>query len=139
MESITLSHVVDAPPSAVRDAIADIEPLMRAAGFDEVQLDGDRLEIAKAVGLLKISLSLRILDEPDATLTYEQVEGIFAEMVTYYDVETTDAGTTVTATTEFALDASLVGPILDATIIKRQRRKELTAQFDYLADVTGGE
>ncbi|QCC52692.1 SRPBCC family protein [Halapricum salinum] len=131
MESITLSHVVDAPPSAVRDAIADVEPFMRAAGFDEVQLDGDRLAIAKAVGLLKISLSLRILDEPDAVLTYEQAEGIFESMITRYTVTDEDDGAEVTVRTEFALDVP-GGSILDATVIKRQRRKEIEGQFDYL-------
>ncbi|PSP27569.1 hypothetical protein BRC65_04980 [Halobacteriales archaeon QH_2_65_14] len=35
-------------------------------------------------------------------------------------------------TTEFALDVEVVGATLDATIIARQRRKELERQFDYL-------
>lgn len=131
MESITLSHVVDAPPSAVREAITDIEPFTRAAGFDEVDLAGDRLEIAKAVGLLKISLSLRLLDDPDAVFAYEQVDGIFESMTTWYRVAETDGGTEVTVETEFALDVP-GGSILDATVIKRQRRKEIEAQFDYL-------
>jgi len=131
MESITLSHVVDAQPSAVREAITDVEPFTRAAGFDEVELDGDRLEIAKAVGLLKISLSLRLLDVPDAVFAYEQIDGVFESMTTRYTIAEVDDGTEVVVQTEFALDVP-GGSILDATVIKRQRRKEIEAQFDYL-------
>jgi carbon monoxide dehydrogenase subunit G len=131
MESIELSRVIDAPKSAVADAISDIEPFTRAAGFDEVSLSGDRLDIAKAVGLLKISLSLRILDEPDTVLAYEQIDGVFETMTTWYTLEETDAGTAVNVRTEFAL-AVPGGSILDATVIKRQRRNEIESQFDYL-------
>jgi len=136
MESITLSHVVDAPPSAVREAITDVEPFTRAAGFDEVELEGDRLDIAKAVGLLKISLSLRLLDDPDAVFAYEQVDGVFESMTTRYTIDETADGTEVTVRTEFALDVP-GGSILDATVIKRQRRKEIEAQFDYLDETLG--
>jgi len=44
----------------------------------------------------------------------------------------TPQGTEVVATIGFALDVGLVGGLLDATIIKRQRRRELNAQFDAL-------
>jgi hypothetical protein len=33
------------------------------------------------------------------------------------------------------LDVSVVGPMLDATVITRQRRRELTAHMDYLEQV----
>lgn len=131
MQSIELSRVVDAPVSRVGDAITDVEPFMRSAGFGEVTHEGDRLDIAKALGLLKISLSLRIVDEPEAVLAYEQVEGVFETMTTAYTLSETSDGTDVTVRTEFALDAP-GGSILDGTIIKRQRRKEIEAQFDYL-------
>jgi carbon monoxide dehydrogenase subunit G len=133
MESIELSRVIDAPKPAVTDAILDVEPFTRAAGFDEVTQSGDRLDIAKAVGLLKISLSLRILDDPDSIFAYEQIDGVFETMTTWYTLEETDAGTAVTVRTEFALDVP-GGSILDATVIKRQRRKEIEGQFDYLEE-----
>jgi hypothetical protein len=50
-----------------------------------------------------------------------------------YVIEEGAEGVTLTATTEFELDRDLVGPILDATVISRQRKRELTRQFDYLA------
>jgi hypothetical protein len=53
-------------------------------------------------------------------------------METRYELLERGGGTEVRATTEFAVDVALVGEILDATVIKRQRRKELEAQFDYL-------
>nr|WP_256335738.1 hypothetical protein [Halopenitus persicus] len=53
-------------------------------------------------------------------------------MTTSYTVTAADGGSEVTATTEFALDVAIVGDVLDATVIKRQRRRELEAQFDWL-------
>lgn len=137
MESITISRTIDAPTSAVRDAVTDIEPFMLAAGFDEVVVDGDGIDILNRVGIATIELSLERVDEPDAVLAYEQRDGIFASMRTVYSLDETAAGTRIDATTEFALDVALVGEMLDATIIKRQRRRELDAQFDHLEAVVG--
>lgn len=131
MKTIELSRVIDAPKDDVRAAIEDVEPFMRAAGFDEVDRDGDSLEIGKAVGLLKISLSLRLLDDPDAVLAYEQLDGIFEAMTTTYALSERDGGTEVSVRTAFELGAP-GGSLLDGTIIKRQRTKEIEAQFEYL-------
>lgn len=132
MESISLSRTIDAPPDEVRPLIEDAEPFMRAAKFDAVTLDGDRLTIENGFAIARIELDLRLVDEPGTVLAYEQVDGIFEEMWTGYEIEATEAGTTVTARTDFALDVDVVGGVLDATVIKRQRTRELEAQFDYL-------
>lgn len=131
MESIEVDRVIDAPAADIRTAMADLEPFMRAAGFDEVTVDGDHLGLAKAVGLLRISLDLEVFDDEESELAYRQVDGVFEDMVTYYYLDERDGATEVRARTEFALDLP-GGSILDATVIKRQRRKELTAQFDHL-------
>jgi hypothetical protein len=136
METVSVSRTFDASPQAVRDEMQAVEPFMVGAGFDEVRRDGERLQIENSVGLLTISLDLRLLDTDD-TLAYEQVDGIFEEMETRYRLEPAADGVTVTATTEFALDVALVGSLLDSTIITRQRRRELTNQFDYLAEAVG--
>ena len=86
------------------------------------------------MGLLRIELSLAVLDRPDAVLAYEQREGIFETMTMAYCLEETPGGTTVTVRTEFALDAAFVGPVFDATVIKRQRRRELESRFDHLRE-----
>lgn len=130
MKSITLTRTIAAPRERVEAEMADLEPFMRAAGFDEVTVEGETMTLAKAVGLLKISLELEIL-ETDAALAYEQREGIFESMRTTYELDEGEAGTTVTVETTFALDAP-GGSLLDATVIKRQRTKEIEAQFDYL-------
>jgi hypothetical protein len=124
MESISLSRTIDAPPDEVRPLIEDAEPFMRAAKFATWSKNG--------FAIARIELDLRIVDEPDTVLAYEQVDGIFEEMWTGYEIEATEAGTTVTARTDFELDVGLVGGVLDATVIKRQRTRELEAQFDYL-------
>lgn len=134
MEQVTVRRSIDATPAALREAITDVEPFMRAAGFDEVAVDGDRIAITNHVGLLTIDLELRRVDDPEAVFAYEQLEGIFESMETRYALAPGDVGTAVTATTEFALDAAFVGPLLDATVVKRQRRAELSAQFDYLEE-----
>ncbi|QSG14130.1 SRPBCC family protein [Halapricum desulfuricans] len=131
METFELQQTVDAPIGDVRAAMLDLEPFMLASGFDEIEIDGDVLEISKALGLLKISLTLRRLDDPESVLAFEQVDGIFESMTTSYSLADRDGQTVVTARTEFALDAP-GGSILDGTVVKRQRRKEITGQFEYL-------
>jgi hypothetical protein len=135
MNTVTMERTVPAPPEAVRAAMADVEAFMRAGRFDDVAVDGDRIHLTNGVGLLTIELELRQVTDGDAAFAYEQVEGIFSTMETRFAVAEAAGGSRVTATTEFALDASLVGPILDATIITRQRRKELEGHFAYLESV----
>lgn len=131
MNSITVSRVVDAPPEKVRELVVDAGPFMRAAGFDDATVEGTALSIQNSVGLATIELECEIVDK-DCVLAYEQREGIFESMETRYELAEHEDGTEITATTEFAVDVALVGELLDATVIKRQRKKELTAQFDYL-------
>jgi carbon monoxide dehydrogenase subunit G len=137
MQSVTLTRTIDAQPAAVVDAMHDLEPFMLAAGFDEVTVDGETIRVANAVGIAEIVLVLELIDDPDGVLAYEQREGIFEEMVTRYSLVETADGTEVTATTEFAMDVAIVGGVLDATVIKRQRRKELAAQLDWLEEECG--
>jgi hypothetical protein len=134
MESVTLSRTFEAPPDAVREAMIDVGPFMKAAGFDEVTVGGKRLEVANQVGITTIELTLRLLENSDSDLAYKQQAGLFEEMRTEYEVSETEGGSEVTATTTFALDVAVVGDFLDSTVIKRQRRKELSAQFDWLEE-----
>ncbi|MFB6184143.1 MAG: SRPBCC family protein [Haloarculaceae archaeon] len=135
MQTVSVTRTIDADRDAVEAAMLDVEPFMEAAGFDAVRLDGDALHIENGVGLATIELDLTIVDREGAVLAYVQDDGIFREMETRYTVADTADGVEVEATTTFAVDIDLVGMLLDATVIKRQRRKELTAQFDYLDDL----
>lgn len=138
MQTVTVSRMIDAPADAVRNAIVDVEPFMRSAGFDDVTVEGDEIRLVNRVGIATIELTLERVDDPDALLAYEQREGIFDSMRTVYHIaDAGTEGTRVEATTDFSLDVALVGDLLDATIIRRQRRKELEAQFDHL-DATLG-
>jgi len=124
--SVAVSRTVPTAPDRVREAIADVETFVRAAGFDEVDLEGDGLRIANTAGMfLEIGLDLELVGRGGAVLAYEQREGIFREMWTAYRAEPADGGTTVTATTEFELDVAFAGPLLDASLVTRQRRAEL--------------
>lgn len=135
MNSVTLSRTTDAPPAAVRESMNRIGPFMRASGFDDVTVDGETVRVANEVGIATIELALELVDRPGADLAYEQREGIFEEMRTTYAVSPAPDGSEVEATTAFALDVAIVGDVLDSTVIERQRRKELTAQFDWLEAV----
>lgn len=137
MESISLSRTIGAPPDEVRALVEDVEPFMRAAGFDAVSVDGDRLTIENGFAIASIQLDLELVDDPEAVLAYQQVDGIFEEMYTAYELAETEVGTKVTARTDFALDVSVVGGFLDGTVIRRQRKQELRKQFDYLEAETG--
>lgn len=138
METVSVSRSLDASREAIETVMADLRTFMAAAGFDEVTVEGEQFTIENSVGLLTIDLRLGLLDS-DAALAYEQVEGIFESMETRYVVEERGGTATVTATTEFAVDARLVGPLLDSTIVARQRRRELRKQFDYLEATIEGE
>lgn len=138
MESVSVSRRIDADPDAIRATMNDAAAFMRAANFDEVTVEDDRISIANAVGFLRIELDLEVVDAPDAAFAYRQVDGIFEEMYTAYDVDGEDGAAEVTCTTEFEVAARFVGPVLDATVVKRQRRREIEAQFDYLEATTAG-
>ncbi|GAA0727355.1 MULTISPECIES: SRPBCC family protein [Halorubrum] len=136
MNSVTLSRTIDAPPTVVRESMNELDQFMRASGFDEVHVDGETVRVANEMGIATIELTLELVDRPDADLAYEQRKGIFEEMRTAYTVTSDPNGSEVVATTEFALDVAIIGDVLDSTIIKRQRRKELTAQVDWLEEGT---
>jgi len=138
MQTISVSSTIAAPAESVRETILDIEPFVRAAGFDEVAVDGERIHVANSVGIADIELELEVVEASDAVLAYEQREGIFEEMRTEYRVTPTDRAVEVAATTSFALDVAVVGGVLDATVIKRQRRRELRAQFEHIEDTVAG-
>jgi hypothetical protein len=102
-----------------------------------VTVDGDAIHLTNRVGIATIELDLEVVDDPTAVLAYEGREGIFESMRTEYHLGDATEGTRVEATTDFALDVALVGDLLDSTIIRRQRRKELDAQFDHLEATLG--
>jgi len=134
MDSVTLSRTIDASPTVVRESMNRLDQFMRASGFDEVHVDGETVRVANEMGIATIELTLELVDRPDADLAYEQRKGIFEEMRTAYTVTSDPNGSEVVATTEFALDVA-IGDVLDSTVIKRQRRTELTAQFDWLEEM----
>jgi len=138
MGSIPLSRTIDVPPAEVRALVADLEPFVRAAGFDDVTVDEDRMAIENRSAIARIELKRRLVDDPEAELAYQQVDGVFEEMYTAYELTAAEAGTKVTATTGFALDPGVVGGVLHATVIKRQRTRELCSQFDHLEAETNG-
>ncbi|EMA08042.1 hypothetical protein C438_02947 [Haloferax denitrificans ATCC 35960] len=114
----------------------DLVPFIRASGFDSVDVDDRDIRVSNKVGPAEITLHLKVVDDADPELAYEQRKGIFEEMRTSYRLEPVPEGVEVTATTEFALDVALIGEFLDSTVISRQRRKELEAQFDHLEEAT---
>jgi carbon monoxide dehydrogenase subunit G len=132
MNTVTLSRSVDAPAETVREAIADLQAFTEAAGFDGVTVEDDVVTITNHVGLLEIQLELVVTRDDPETLVLEQRDGIFESMTTWYTVTGDTESCEVTAETEFGLDVAIVGQVLDATVIKRQRTHELTAQLDWL-------
>lgn len=136
MQRVTVRRTIHAAPSTVRALIADHERFMQAGGFTEASVTGDEIHLRQALGLATIELHLEIVADADAVLAYEQREGIFSHMRTRYEVDAVSEGSQVSATTEFEV-GGVVGSVLDATVVKRKRRQELTNQFDYLEDAAG--
>lgn len=134
MANISRSRVLSADPGTVERAITDdVAAFMRTAGYDSVQLEAGRLELEQTLGLANFSLTLRIVDDSDSVLALEQEAGHFEAMTTNYEVESVNGGTELSARTEFTL-GGVVGSVLDETLVRRQRGKELEAQFDFVED-----
>ena len=131
MAVISLERMIEAPPEVVRPLMEDVERFMAAGGFDEARVDGDTLTLVNRLGFARIQLTLEVVDDPEAVVAYRQREGIFDSMETRYTLEATEGGSLVTAETEFTL-GGIPGSVLDSTIIKRQRTREIKGQFDYL-------
>jgi hypothetical protein len=132
MQTVSLDRRIDADPDPVRDAVADVETFMEAAGFDAVTVDGDSLHNENSVGIFSIGLDLELVDS--GALTYQHHDGIFREMTTTYELDPEDGGIRVSATTDFEVAAAFAGPVLNDTVKNRQRKRELCGRFDYLGD-----
>jgi hypothetical protein len=132
MASVTRSRFLQADPETVEDVITDDVPgFIRAAGYDSVSVDGDRIGIERRLGLATLSLTLRPIDADESTLAFEQESGLFEEMTMHYVVESTDGGSELTAITEFTL-GGVTGSVLDDTVVRRQRKSEIEDQFAYV-------
>lgn len=132
MASVTRSRFLQADPETVEDVITDDVPgFIRAAGYDSVSVDGDRIGIERRLGLATLSLTLRPIDADESTLAFEQESGLFEEMTMHYVVESTDGGSELTARTEFTL-GGVTGSVLDDTVVRRQRTSEIEDQFAYV-------
>jgi len=130
MEEVTVSRDVAADPESIREGFDDMAAFMGAAGFDEVDVEGNQIAVSRAIGLAELQLTLEVV-ETDAELACEQIDGMFEEMRTTYHLDGGDDETTVTARTAFEL-GGVVGAALDATLIKRKRTQELEDQLAYL-------
>jgi carbon monoxide dehydrogenase subunit G len=135
-QSVSVSRTIPADPETVRDLVTDLERFMRAGGFSEVSVEDEEIYLRQNIDLGGIELDLQVVLDADVALAYEQIEGIFNEMRTEYELETVPEGTRIRARTEFEL-GGVFGSVLDATVVKRKRRSELNAQFDYLEDAAG--
>jgi hypothetical protein len=132
MASVTRSRFLQADPETVEDVITDDVPgFIRAAGYDSVSVDGNRIGIERRLGLATLSLTLRPIDADESTLAFEQESGLFEEMTMHYVVESTDGGSELTARTEFTL-GGVTGSVLDDTVVRRQRTSEIEDQFAYV-------
>ena len=133
MQEVTVERELSAAPEDVVPLVEDTAAFMSAAGFDAVRVDGETIRIQNRVGLFDVELIVEMVDDEEAVLAYEQVDGIFEDMDTAYHLEATEDGARISATTTFeAVDLPIVGQVLDATVVKRQRSSELNAQFDWL-------
>jgi hypothetical protein len=131
----TVTHAIDLPvsPDVVRERIReDVPAFIRASGFDSVTVTEDAYTVSRSIGLATLELTLEAV-ESDAVLALDQSAGFFDTMWTEYRVEPTDTGSRVTASTEFTI-GRVLGPVLDGTMIRKQRLREFEAQFEYLRE-----
>lgn len=133
METVTVSRTVDAAPERVRELVADVEPFMIAGGFTDVTVEDGVVHLENQLGFATMTLTVALRDD-GAALSFVQQEGMFDEMDARYEVEPDGDRSRVVATTDFELGTTVVGDLLDGTIVRRQRIREIEGQFDYLED-----
>lgn len=133
METVSVSRTFDSPPDAVREVIlADVPAFIRASGFDSVLIDGEEITVSREIGIATFELTLEER-ESNHLLAFDQTAGLFERMWTDYRLEATDTGSKLTATTEFTI-GGVLAPVLDGTMIHKQRTREFELQFDYVAE-----
>lgn len=139
METVTKRRSLAASPAAVRELITgDVPAFIRASGFDDVTVADGCYTVSRDIGMATFELTLAPIDG-DAVLEFKQIDGLFEEMWTAYRVDDTPEGCTLSAETEFTM-GGVLGPVLDATLIERQRTKEFELQFDYVeTELRNGE
>lgn len=140
MATVSRARLIRADPETVEATLTDdTAALMTAAGFDSVDVEGDCIEIERQLGLATLSLTLQEREDEEATLAFDQEEGLFEDLSMEYFVDQSDDGTELSARTEFTL-GGVTGSILDETFIRRQRINEIEDQFDYVEQaVTTGD
>lgn len=140
METVAVQREYDVAANGLKRLVTDVESFYDAAGF-EVERHGDRLELTKRLAVARFELEVALIDDADAALAYEQLDGPFGDMETRYLVEDVDDGSRLTIETSFEPPASGFGTFLNGALIKRQRGSELDAVDDLLADgvVPAGE
>jgi hypothetical protein len=62
-----------------------------------VSVEDEEIYLRQNIGLGRIELDLQVVLDADVALAYEQIEGIFNEMRTEYELETVPEGTRTTA------------------------------------------
>lgn len=133
METASVEREFEVAPTVVEDVLDDVTTFYDAAGF-EVDRDGERLELVKRLAIARFELDVELVDDEDAALAYEQVDGPFAAMRTRYLVDETDDGSRLTIETNFEAPTSGFGTFINGALIKRQRGTELDAMEELLAD-----
>lgn len=132
METVTVTRSFDAPEVAVREVVLDdIPAFVRASGFDRIDVVDEAITVSKDIGMATFELTLE-QRESNHLLAFEQTEGLFDRMWTDYRLDSDEDGSKLTATTEFSL-GGVLAPVLEPTMITRQRTREFERQFDYVA------
>lgn len=131
MEQVTRSRFYATASRRVRETIRmDVPAFIRASGYDSVTVEGDSYTVSRHIGFATFELTLERV-ESDAVLAFEGTEGLFDRMWTEYRLEPAEDGCELIAHTEFSL-GGVLGPIVDATMINRQRQREFELQFEYV-------
>lgn len=132
METVTVTRSFDAPEVAVREVVLDdIPAFVRASGFDRIGVADEAITVSKDIGMATFELTLE-QRESSHLLAFEQTEGLFDRMWTDYRLDSAEGGAKLTAMTEFSL-GGVLAPVLEPTMITRQRTTEFERQFDYVA------
>ena len=65
VQTVAVRRESDADVDAVPSTMSNVEPFMRAAGFDSVAVDGDEITVRKEFGVTGVELRLERFDVSD--------------------------------------------------------------------------
>ena len=107
---IEKSGEIEAPIETVYQIIADVTKYPEfLPGLNEVKREGDIVEMSVNLGPTKISWKSKVVEEPNKSIAFSAIEGLFKQMDGKWEFTQEGNKTLVKYTTDFELKMAIPG------------------------------